>query len=87
MSQLTNNPECSVTVVKLAEYNGDDHFLLLILKGADGLADFLPYHFPQGKDHYRIRLSGQSAQPMLGITLTSSDDKEASSTGMSSGQR
>ena len=39
MSQHTNNTDCSVTVVKLAGYNGDDHFLLLMLKGAGGLAD------------------------------------------------
>ena len=50
MSRHTKNPDCSVTVVKLAGYNGDDHFLLLMLKGAGGLADPLPYHFPQGKD-------------------------------------
>jgi len=49
---LANNPDCSVTVtvVKLAGYNGDDHVLLLMLKGAGGLADTLPYHFPQGKE-------------------------------------
>jgi len=51
-----------------------------------GLADPLLYRFPQGKKHYHISLSGQSALSMLGITLTLSD-KEASSTGMSSGQR
>ena len=47
MSQHTNNPDCSVTLVKLVGYNGDDHFLLLMLKGVGGLADPLPYHFPQ----------------------------------------
>ena len=47
MSRHTN-PDCSVTVVKLAGYSGDYHFLLLMLKG--GLEDPLPYHFPQGKD-------------------------------------
>jgi len=34
MSRHTNNPDCSVTVVKLAGYNGDDYFLLPMLKGA-----------------------------------------------------
>jgi len=45
----------------------------------------LPYHFPQGKDRYNVSLLGQSTLAMLGITITSSEDKEASSTGMSSG--
>ena len=44
-----NNPGCSVTVVKLARHIGDDHFLLLMPKGVGGLADPLPYHFPQSK--------------------------------------
>ena len=56
MYRHTNNPDCSVTVVELAGYNGDYHFLLLMLKGAGGLADPLPYHFPQGKDRYRTSL-------------------------------
>jgi len=43
-----------------------------LLEGAGGLADPLPYHFPQG---------------MLGISLTSSENNEANSTGMSPGQR
>ena len=47
MSRHTKNPDCSVTVVKQAGYNGDDYFLLLMQKGAGGLADPLPYHFPQ----------------------------------------
>ena len=66
MSRLKNNPNFSVTVVKLAGYNGDDHFLILMLKGAGGLVDPLPYHFPQGKDRYHISLSGQSVLAMLG---------------------
>ena len=42
MSRHTNNSDCSMTVVvKLVGYNGDDHFLLLKLKGAGGLADYL----------------------------------------------
>ena len=42
MSRHTNNPDCSVTVVKLAGYNNDDdHLLLLMLKWAGGLVD--PY--------------------------------------------
>jgi len=58
MSRHTNNPDCSVTVVILAGYNDNDHFLLLMLKGTSGLADPLPYHFPRGKDRDRISLSG-----------------------------
>jgi len=58
-----------------------------MLKGVGDLAYPLPYHFPKGKDHYHVSLSGQSALSMLGITLTSSENKEASSTGLSSGQR
>jgi len=53
MSWHTNNTYCSVTVVKLAEYNGDDLFLLLMLKQAGGLEDPLSYHFLQGKDRSR----------------------------------
>ena len=66
MSRHANNPYCSVTVVELAGYNGDDHFLLLILKGASGQADPLPYHFLRGKDRYHTSLFGQSVLPMLG---------------------
>ena len=68
MSRHTNNPDCSVTVVKPAAYNGDVHFLLLMLKRGGSLADPLPlpYHFPQGKDRYHISLSGQSVLVMLG---------------------
>jgi len=58
-----------------------------MLKGMGGLADPLPYHFPQGKDRYYVSLASQSALAVLGVTLTSSEDKDTSSTGMSSGQR
>jgi len=49
MSWHTNNPDCSVTVVNLAGCNGDDHFLLLVLKGAGGLVDSLPHQFHQDR--------------------------------------
>ena len=58
MSLHTINHDCSVTVIKLAGYNRDDNFLLLMLKGAGGLANPLPYHFPQSKDRYHVNLSG-----------------------------
>jgi len=36
-------------------YNGDDHFLLVMRqKGVSGLADPLPYYFPQGKNSGHI---------------------------------
>ena len=65
MSRNANNPDCSVTVVKLAGYDGDDHFLLPMLKGAGGLAEPLPYHFPQGKNRYHIHLSVKVFWPCL----------------------
>jgi len=74
-----------VTVVRLAGYNSDDHFLLQMLKGVRGLMNPLPYHFPKLPNHFPC--VDQSARAMLGTTFTSYEDKESSSTGWSSGQR
>ena len=60
MPRHTNNPDFSVTVVKLAGYNGDDHFLCLKgLKGpgAGGLADTLPYYLNPFTGDFTVTVS------------------------------
>jgi len=63
----------------MAVYNGYDHFLLLMLKGVSGLL------YLTTLSHRFIR--SKCSMAMLGITLTLSEDKEASLTGMSSEPR
>ena len=59
-----------MTVVKLAGY-GDDYFLLLMLKGAGGLADPLPYHFPQAIQSAMAAYGNQSEPVCLSCSSCS----------------